>query len=312
MSPTPPPAPARGLSLLQANVICMASMLIWAAALPAAEVLIRPVPPILPPLPLTAARMVLAAAFLIPLWALVEGVGTLRRARWGRGMLVGSMIGFGALMLVMGQSRTTAVMAAVVSSAMPLIGIAIEIALDGRRMTRTIALGLILSVIGGVLAAGRFDGGLGFGIGALLCLASVVSFTLASRLTVTALPGLTPLGSTTVTVAGAAVAACLFAIVGWAMGLPGPNWPAFGLREFGALALFGIGGLAISQVLWIVAVGKLGIAMSALHINLTPFYVMLILFALGGSWNWLQALGAGIVALGVVIAQGLLSAKGPR
>ena len=74
----------------------------------------------------------------------------------------------------------------------------------------------------------------------------------------------------------------------------------------GALALFGIGGLAISQVLWIVAVGQLGIAMSSLHINLTPFYVMVILLALGGTWNWLQAAGAAIVAVAVLIAQGLI------
>ena len=46
--------------------------------------------------------------------------------------------------------------------------------------------------------------------------------------------------------------------------------------------------------------------MSALHINLTPFYVMVFMLALGGGWSWLQALGAALVALGVVIAQGLI------
>lgn len=297
-------APAR--SVLSANLICMASMLIWAAALPAAEVLIRPVPPVMPPLSLTAARMAMAAAFLVPLWAMIEGVDALRRARWVPGMMVGSMIGLGALFLVMGQTRTTAVMAAVVSSAMPLVGITIEIMLDGRKLNRGIVIGLILSIVGGILAAGKFDGGLGFGIGALLCLASVIVFTLASRLTVTSLPGLTPLGSTTVTVVGAAVAACVFAAVGMVAGMPGPDWPAFGWTEFGALALFGIGGLAISQVLWIMSVGQLGIAMSSLHINMTPFYVMVILLALGGTWNWLQAGGAALVAVGVLVAQGLI------
>jgi len=297
-------APTR--SVLSANLICMASMLIWAAALPAAEVLIRPVPPVMPPLSLTAARMAMAAAFLVPLWAMVEGVDALRRARWLPGMMVGSMIGLGALFLVMGQTRTTAVMAAVVSSAMPLVGITIEIVLDGRKLNRGIVVGLLLSIAGGILAAGKFDGGIGFGIGALLCLASVVVFTLASRLTVTSLPGLTPLGSTTVTVVGAAVAACVFAAVGLVAGMPGPDWAAFGWFEFGALALFGIGGLAISQVLWIISVGQLGIAMSSLHINMTPFYVMVILLALGGTWNWLQAGGAALVAIGVLVAQGFI------
>ncbi|WP_291837882.1 hypothetical protein [Limimaricola sp.] len=44
-------------------------------------------------------------------------------------------------------------------------------------------------------------------------------------------------------------------------------------------------------------------AVAAFHINIAPFYVMMILLALGGVWNWPQAIGAAIVALGVVLAQ---------
>jgi membrane protein YdbS with pleckstrin-like domain len=40
--------------------------------------------------------------------------------------------------------------------------------------------------------------------------------------------------------------------------------------------------------------------------NATPFYVMLILFAMGGAWNWTQAFAAAIVGLGVLIAQGVI------
>ncbi|MCZ8152253.1 MAG: DMT family transporter [Rhodobacteraceae bacterium] len=297
-------SPAR--SPLSANLICMGSMLIWAAALPAAEVLIRADPQPLPPILLNAARMVLAAAFLLPVWWLVEGTQALRHANWGRGIMVGSLLALGALLLVFGQTRTSAVMAAVVSSAMPLIGMTLEILLDGRKLTLGIVLGLLLSIVGGILAAGNFDGGLGFGIGALLCLGSVITFTLASRWTVTALPGLSPLGSTSLTVCGAAVAGTAFGVISLAFGFPGPNLSVFGLTEFSALAIYGIGGLAISQLLWIIAVGSLGIAMSALHINLTPFYVMVFMLALGGDWSWVQALGAALVAIGVLVAQGLI------
>jgi drug/metabolite transporter (DMT)-like permease len=297
--------PAR--SPLSANLICMASMLIWAAALPAAEVLIRAEPAPLPPIILNAARMAVAAAFLLPIWWLVEGTAAIRRANWGRGLMVGSLLALGALLLVFGQTRTSAVMAAVVSSAMPLVGITLEIVLDGRKLTLGIVLGLLLSVVGGILAAGNFDGGLSFGIGALLCLASVVTFTLASRWTVTALPGLTPLGSTSLTVCGAAITGVSFAALSVVAGFPGPDLSVFGLAEFAALTIYGVGGLAISQLLWIVAVGSLGIAMSALHINLTPFYVMVFMLALGGGWSWLQALGAALVAIGVLVAQGLIS-----
>jgi hypothetical protein len=33
---------------------------------------------------------------------------------------------------------------------------------------------------------------------------------------------------------------------------------------------------------------------------------MLILFAFGAAWNWQQALGAAVVGLGVLVAQGII------
>ena len=90
------------------------------------------------------------------------------------------------------------------------------------------------------------------------------------------------------------------------LGGAAPQWELLGFKEFAALALFSIGGLAISQMLWIMSVGSLGIALSSLHINATPFYVMGTLFALGGAWNWTQAWAAAVVALGVLVAQGIV------
>ena len=61
--------------------------------------------------------------------------------------------------------------------------------------------------------------------------------------------------------------------------------------------------LSLTQMLWIAAVGHLGIGVASLHMNAAPFYVMLFLFALGDPWNWTQAFGALIVGAGVLIAQ---------
>lgn len=302
---THPARPAAPMTPLAANVICMLSMLVWAASLPAADVLIGPVPP----LPLTAARMALAALVLLPVWLLVEGPRAMTGAGWWRGILIGGgTIGLGATMLVMGQARTSPVTVAVISATMPVVGIAIEVALDGRRLTAGLILGVVLSLCGGVLAVGDGGGATGatLGIGALLCFASVVIFTFGSRLTVTAFPALSPLGRTTVTLTGAAIATGVAALIAHLSGGPVTDWAALGWREAGALALFAIGGLAISQLLWIISVGQLGIALSSLHINMTPFYVMLILFALGGAWDWMQAIGAAVVLLGVLVAQGLI------
>lgn len=296
---------------LAANLICMASMLVWAAALPAADVLIGPVPPI----PLTAARMALAALVLLPLWVLLEGPGVLRGAGWIKGIVIGGgTIGFGATMLVMGQARTSAVTVAVISATMPVIGIAIEVLLDGRRLTPGLVIGVLLSLAGGVMALGNGGGtqGLALGIGALLAFGSVITFTFGSRWTVTAFPDLSPMGRTTVTLTGAALATALATVLHHLSGGATPDWAVLGWKEFGALIIFAVGGLAISQVLWIISVGSLGIGLASLHINLTPFYVMLVVFALGGRWDWLQAIGAAVVGIGVLIAQGIIPIRPTR
>ncbi|WP_430463767.1 DMT family transporter [Tabrizicola sp.] len=299
-------SPTRQSSLLTANLICMGSMLIWAAGLPAADHLI----PLLIPEQLNALRMALAGGFLVIMWALFEGFGPLRRTNWLKGIAVGSLIGLGAWFLIKGQTIGGAVTAAVISSTLPVVGIALEVALDGRKVTLALILGLILSLVGGVMAldmgAGGAGGGLSLAWGAFLCFGSVVSFAIGSRLTVTAFPDETPLGRTAVTLIGAAIAALI--VAGAQVGTGGalPSFATWGAKEIGAILLFSVGALGISQVMWIMSVERLGIGLSALHINAAPFYVMLILFALGGLWNWPQAFAAALVGLGVLIAQGIL------
>ena len=290
-------------SLLAANLICSASMLIWAAGLPAADHLI----PLLPPEQLTALRMAMTAAALVPFWAMVEGRGALRGAGWLKGIAVGSLIGLGAWFLVVGQAIGGAVTAAVISATLPLVGMAIEVMFDGRKMTPALIIGIALSLAGGMMALDWQAGGLNLGFGAAMCFGSVIVFTIGSRLTVTAFPNHTPIGRTAITLTGAAIAASLVALGQTVFtATPLPNLAPWGAGEWGALLIYSIGAMGISQVLWIMSVGRLGIGLSSLHINAAPFYVMLILFLLGGQWLWGQAAAACLVALGVLIAQGIV------
>jgi len=294
-------APPR--NALAANMLCLLSTVIWALGLPAAQLVI----PLIPPITLTALRALLAAAVLIPLWIVIEGTRPILTANWGRGILIGGVcIGFGAVLLVVAQAKTDPVTVAVITAIMPVIGITLEVAFEGRKLTIALILGLALSLFGGFMAYGAGVGSMTLGIGALAALGSVLAFTWGSRATVTAFPDLTPLGRTAITVSGAAILTTIMSLIYSGMGGPATQWSALGLPEWGALALFGIGSLAISQVLWIMAVGQLGIGLSSLHMNAVPFYVMIIMFALGAAWNWPQAYGAVIVALGVLIAQGLI------
>ena len=290
-------------SLLAANLICMVSMLIWAAGLPAADHLI----PMMVHEQLNALRMGLAGLSLILFWAAFEGLRPLLQVNWLKGIAVGSLIGLGAWLLILGQSRGGAVTAAVISSSLPVVGIALEVVLDGRKITLALILGLILSLIGGVLALDLKGGGLSLGIGALLCFGSVLTFALGSRLTVTAFPDQTPIGRTAVTLVGAAIASGLVAAVHYALGAAAaPDFSTWGAVEIADILLYAVGAMAVSQVLWIMSVERLGIGLSALHINAAPFYVMLILFALGHPWVWSQVAAAALVGLGVLVAQGII------
>lgn len=296
---------------LTANLICSASMLLWAAGLPAAQTLIPHVPPLL----LAAARIALSALFLLPIWLFLDGRRVVLGANWFRGCLIGGAgFALGAFLMTMGQSLTGPVTVAVISASMPVLGIAIEVFLDGRRITRGLLLGVMLSLTGGFMVVHGAPGeaGLGLGLGAMFCFGSVLAFTLGSRWAVTYFPELSDIGRTTVTLTGAAICINIIALGSLALGGPKPDWPNLGAWDFGALMFYSVSGMAISQLLWIYAVGRLGIGLSSLHINLTPFYVMLIVFALGGDWSWGQAASAAIVGLGVLLAQGLIRLPGPR
>jgi drug/metabolite transporter (DMT)-like permease len=298
---TTSPAVAHGV--LTANLICIASMLVWAAGLPAADVII----PLIPPLPLTAMRTGLAALVLMLVWLMIEGFGPIRHARWVKGILIGGIcIALGAVFLVIGQAYTDAVTVSIITASMPIIGIALEVLLDGRRVTGALILGLGLSLFGGVIALAEGGFSLDLGLGALAAFASCAVFTWGSRATVTTFGDMTLLGRTSLTVTGGFIAALSASLAWSAMGGAPVQWPALGWQEFGALAIYGIGSLAISQILWILSIERIGIGAASLHMNAVPFYVMIFAFALGAEWSWLQTFGAGVVVVGVMVAQGMI------
>jgi drug/metabolite transporter (DMT)-like permease len=296
-------SPTARRSLLTANLICLASMVVWAAGLPAADLII----PHMPPVALTAARTSLAAVVLLPVWLALEGRQVVLGADWLRGAWVGFIaLGVASFFVILALQFNDPVTVAIVTAIMPVAGILLECVADRRPFTRALAIGLVLSVAGGLIAVRGSEGQLDFGIGVLAALASVLCYTWGSRETVKALPDLTPLGRVTITVAGCAAVALVAAVGDGLIRGSWPHWSAIGLPEFAGLAIFGIGSMAVSQLLWIISVGRIGIGAASMHMNAVPFYVMLMVFLLGGPWNWWQTLGAGIVVLGALIAQGLI------
>ncbi len=289
----------RGQQLALGNLMGVGSMVFWAAGFPAAEVLLDT----WDPLALIFARFVMAMLILLPVWLLVDGGAVLRNARWGRGTFVGGLaFGVGAYLIILAQWLTDPVTVAIIAAASPVTATVIEMIWGKRRLRLPFILGLAASVIGGVIATGNAPQ-THLGLGAFLAIIACFLFTWGSFIAVRDFPDLTPLGRTTITLFGGLVVtgvAFVIAVLAHWVPVPTQIWDG---QTIGLMAIYGLGGLALSQFLWIAAVGRLGVAVTAFHINIAPFYVMLFLVALGQAWSWPQAIGAAVVALGVVLAQ---------
>tara|TARA_B110000305_G_scaffold241810_1_gene317668 strand:- start:819 stop:1421 length:603 start_codon:yes stop_codon:yes gene_type:complete len=186
---------------------------------------------------------------------------------------------------------------------MPLAAVSLEIFLDGRKMTRWFFFGVVLVLIGGFIAAGATFEDEDMGFAALLGITGVALFAWSSRATVKNLPGMTTLGQTAVTTSGMAGATIvLYFICSIFLDITQTASPIT-LKHLGLVLIYGWLGLGISQIFWIKSVSQLGIGLASFHLNAAPFYVMLILFILGDSWVWSQAIGAIIVITGVILAQ---------
>ena len=281
---------------LKGNLLCMASMLVWATAFPVADHLLN----LMGPVPLTAFRVGIAAVFLFGLWLANEGRQAMAVVPWGRAFVIGAIgYTFGAILLLGGQELSDPVTVAIISSMLPLVGIASEVIFDRRPLTLPLVLGLGLTLLGGYVATAAGTGPK-LGWGALLAAGSLFTYTWLSRQTVRALPNQTALGQTSATLIGAGIFALLLAFAAAPFGYSTVAWSGIKLPEVGGLLVYGVGTVALSHLWWIKGVRHLGVGIASMHINITPFYVMMFMLALGSDWNTLQAIGAAIVGAGVL------------
>jgi drug/metabolite transporter (DMT)-like permease len=281
------------------NLLAIGSMVTWAAGFPAAEFLLDT----WDPLALVTARFAVGLFALVPVWIWMDGPAALRRARWLRGMFIGGIgFGGGAWLMLVGQWLTDPITVAIIAASSPIAATLVQWVYERQQLTLSFVLGLIASVIGGIVATGSAAPG-NLGLGALCAVGSCILFSWASYATVRELPDMSVIGRTTVTIVGGLVLVGGAFGIGLATGLSVGPATLLDSATILPLAIYGLGGLALSQFLWIASVQRLGVAIAAFHINAAPFYVMLIMLALGGGWSWPQALGAAIVGSGVILAQ---------
>ena len=136
-----------------------------------------------------------------------------------------------------------------------------------------------------------------------MALGSGFCFAWASHVAVRDFPDLSPVGRSALPFVGAALFTTIILGIGsWLGQVEIPS--DISARQLLLLAVYSIAAMALAQILFLSSVGRIGIALTSFHINTAPFYVMLMLVALGGAWDWQVAAGAVIVGIGVLIAQG--------
>ena len=285
--------------IVSGNGLAVGSMLLWAAGFPAAETLLDDWHPIT----LMLLRLSMALCVLLPLWALVDGPKTLMMANWRRALWVGAIgFGTGTNLLLFAQWYTDPITVALIATTTPIAATIIEVVGRKRLLNLRFILGLTASIVGGAVAVGNTYS-VDLGLGLMMAVVAGFCFTWASDAAVRDFPDLSAIGRSAITFVGAAIfTAIIFCVASITGDAEIPS--SIDARQFGLLAIYSVAAMALSQILFIASVGRLGVALTSFHLNIAPFYVMIMLIALGGVWDWRAALGALIVGCGVLIAQG--------
>ncbi|MAI19138.1 MAG: hypothetical protein CBC71_09645 [Rhodobacteraceae bacterium TMED111] len=285
-------------SPIAGNSLALISIFLFAAGFPAAEVLLE----VWHPITLMFFRLILAIVTLVILWIFMEGLSQVLNAPWFKGIKIGILgFGIGTNLLLFAQWFTDPVTVALLATLIPISAAILEV-WDGRRkLTTKFALGLIASITGGIIAVSE-NISIDLGWGVLMALASGFFYMWASDKSVTKLPEISSIARSTITFTGAALfttfSFVIFLILGF-IEIPNEVTGA----QFFSLIIYSVIAMAISHVFFIIAVDKVGVAITSLHLNFAPFYVMIIIFLLGGTWDLRAIIGASIVAFGVWLAQ---------
>jgi len=285
-------------SPIAGNTLALIAIFLFAAGFPAAEVLLE----VWHPITLMFFRLILAVATLVILWIFMEGLSQVLNAPWFKGIKIGILgFGLGTNLLLFAQWFTDPVTVALLATLIPVSAAILEV-WDGRRkLTIKFAGGLIASITGGLIAVSE-NISIDLGWGVLMALASGFFYMWASDKSVTVLPAISSIARSTITFTGAAVFTTFSFVIFFTLGFIEIPSGVTGAQFFN-LIIYSVIAMAISHIFFIIAVDKVGVAITSLHLNFAPFYVMVILFLLGETWDLRAIIGASIVAFGVWLAQ---------
>lgn len=260
---------------------------------------------VLPPLAYNALRITLAAAALVAIAAVKGGPPPARRdilSLLGLGMLGNGVY---QVLFIEGVARTRAGEAALVVGASPALMAIFGRVLGVERITRTGAVGIVLSMFGvALIVLGRAATGDpvhgGSLRGDLLVLAGAVCWAVY---TVSLMPFTRRISGwwvTALTIGGG----CIVVLAAGARHLLVLDWSLVPSAAWAAILYSGVGALVIAYMFWYYGVRVLGPTRTALYGNLQPLIALLVawltLAEVPTTWQWA---GAGTIVGGVLLTR---------
>jgi drug/metabolite transporter (DMT)-like permease len=219
------------------------------------------------------------------------------------------LLGFTAFNLAtfFGLQTTTPINGALILATTPLWTMIFAVLLEGERIDRGRAIGLVLGLLGVGLVITRGDIqvllGLKVATGDAIILAGSIAWAANMVGTRRFVKDSTPLETTTFSMLFGVIG---LIVLGFIYESPMASISTASLSVHGAVFYLAVCGSLIAYLLWFKGIHAIGAARTSIFFNLAPVFTMLVSSILGVLPNVWQLLGAGGVILGVVFASGLV------
>lgn len=223
------------------------------------------------------------------------------------------LLGFTAFNLAtfFGLQTTTPINGALILATTPLWTMIFAVLLEGERIDRGRAIGLVLGLLGVGLVITRGDIqvllGLKVATGDAIILAGSIAWAANMVGTRRFVKDSTPLETTTFSMLFGVIG---LIVLGFIYESPMASISTASLSVHGAVFYLAVCGSLIAYLLWFKGIHAIGAARTSIFFNLAPVFTMLVSSILGVLPNVWQLLGAGGVILGVVFASGLVFGVG--
>ena len=288
--------------MLGANAGLFVAVVFWGALVPVLADLLKRWDPYF----VSVCRYGLAVPFLLLLCRSFEP-GPAKPARPRLFRIAGSgtfLAGFSTFYTI-GVAHSNVIAVAILSACSPVIASLVEWVGTGNRPHRTVLFAIPLTLTGALLGSVQFQdsaGGWGFQGGEIFVVAGSVCWAMYSFSIKYWLQDYSHVRVSYLTIgAGTIVLAFVYMIAastGHARALITPSW-----ADLAEIAWVSMGAVVAGVVLWNIGVGKLGVAVASLYLNLVPFVAFATAILFGISPQPKQIIGCLLVVSGIIQAQ---------